>query len=213
MDFSNKLKELRKEKGLSQKVLGDFLGVTRQAVAAYEKDKRQPGYETLLKLSNYFNVSADYLLGRIESKDIDTFTIGENLRIIRGDLSYEELSDRIGRKLGAMILPDALEAYEKAKRKPVKAVVKVLANYAGVTNDFFYRNNSEVDLEKEKELTQNENNITVFFEGIDTKKSAKPEMFNSLSNVNDFDYGSIAEKMDVSVETVKGIIASYIHKS
>jgi len=43
-----------------------LLGITRPAYTAYEMGKRQPDYETLIKLADYFNVTVDYLLGRTE---------------------------------------------------------------------------------------------------------------------------------------------------
>lgn len=63
------LKKLRKEKGISLKELGAIIGVAESTVSLYENGKRQPDYETLLRLAEYFNVSADYLLrGESESE-------------------------------------------------------------------------------------------------------------------------------------------------
>lgn len=57
-----KLKELRKEKGISLKELGSIIGVAESTMSLYENGKRQPDYETLLKLAEYFGVTVDYLL-------------------------------------------------------------------------------------------------------------------------------------------------------
>ncbi len=57
-----KLRELRKEKGISLKELGTAMGVAESTMSLYENGKRQPDYETLLKLAEYFNVTVDYLL-------------------------------------------------------------------------------------------------------------------------------------------------------
>lgn len=54
---------LRKESQKTQQDLADYLGISRQAYSNYESSKRQPDYETLLKLGEYFNCSVDYLLG------------------------------------------------------------------------------------------------------------------------------------------------------
>lgn len=62
-----KLKELRKEKGISLKELGSIIGAAESTMSLYENGKRQPDYETLLKLAEYFGVTVDYLL-RGESK-------------------------------------------------------------------------------------------------------------------------------------------------
>ncbi len=58
-----RLKELRKEKKVSQYELAKFLGVTSQAYSYYEREERELGYEALTKLAKYFDVSIDYLLG------------------------------------------------------------------------------------------------------------------------------------------------------
>jgi transcriptional regulator with XRE-family HTH domain len=58
------LKQLRKEKGLKQKELGDLVHVTKVSICCYEKGTRTPNLDTFVELLNVFNVSADYLLNR-----------------------------------------------------------------------------------------------------------------------------------------------------
>ncbi len=54
---------IRKESHATQQEVADHLGISRQAYGNYESGKREPDYETLLKLGEYFNCSIDYLLG------------------------------------------------------------------------------------------------------------------------------------------------------
>lgn len=63
MNFAQRLKDLRNNKGLSQSALADILGRTQQAIGKWEVGKAEPDSTTLLKLANYFNVTTDYLLG------------------------------------------------------------------------------------------------------------------------------------------------------
>lgn len=63
------LKILRKQKGLYQKDVANFLGVDRTTYVKYENGVSEPDYNTLVKLAEFFNVSVDYLLGR-ETNDI-----------------------------------------------------------------------------------------------------------------------------------------------
>lgn len=58
------LLKLRKEKGVTQKDLAEYLQISRQAYANYEAGNRNPDFETLIKISEYFEVSVDYLLGK-----------------------------------------------------------------------------------------------------------------------------------------------------
>lgn len=62
------LKELRKKKGVSQEDAAKALGITLRTYQNYEYGQREPNIEMILKLSDYFNVSTDYLLGREKKK-------------------------------------------------------------------------------------------------------------------------------------------------
>ena len=63
-NFSDRLGVLRKEKVVSFVVLGNFLGLTDEAVRLLERGKRSPSFEVLCSLADYFDVSLDYLVGR-----------------------------------------------------------------------------------------------------------------------------------------------------
>lgn len=65
----NRLKELRIEKNNSQEDIGNILGVSNRAVGFYETGKRDIPTEYLIKLSEYFNCSIDYLLGKSNLRD------------------------------------------------------------------------------------------------------------------------------------------------
>lgn len=61
--FIERLKELRTEKGLSQKELGQILNTTNSSVCVWERGRSEPNLDTVAQLARYFDVSADYLLG------------------------------------------------------------------------------------------------------------------------------------------------------
>lgn len=64
-----RLGQIRKEKGISQQKLADFLQVSRSAVAMWERGASEPDIETLSRLSAFFEVSLDYLLARTDKKN------------------------------------------------------------------------------------------------------------------------------------------------
>jgi transcriptional regulator with XRE-family HTH domain len=65
MVFGDRLKELREEKGITQKQLGKVINISDRVIGYYESNDRFPKDEIILKLlSEYFNVSVDYLVGR-----------------------------------------------------------------------------------------------------------------------------------------------------
>lgn len=64
----NRFRELRNSRKLSQKDLAQALKISQQTVASWECGRTEPSNEYLKSIADYFNVSADYLLGR-ESSD------------------------------------------------------------------------------------------------------------------------------------------------
>ena len=61
--LGQRLKELRKEKGLTQNEVAKALGLHSVTYLHYEKDQREPPLAILMQMSIYFEVSTDYLLG------------------------------------------------------------------------------------------------------------------------------------------------------
>ena len=61
--FSERLRELRKEKGLTQQELAGKVGISRVGYGYWEKGKREPNFKKLILLAKYLDVSTDYLLG------------------------------------------------------------------------------------------------------------------------------------------------------
>ena len=75
--FDKILKLLRTEKSMSQQELADALGISKSAINMYERGERQPNFEVLESIADYFNVDIDYLLGRTNktTKIINPHTI------------------------------------------------------------------------------------------------------------------------------------------
>jgi len=63
------LKQLRNDMDLTQAELAKKIGVTTSSIGMYETEVRNPSYEVVVKLANFFNVSTDYLLGNTDSKN------------------------------------------------------------------------------------------------------------------------------------------------
>lgn len=68
MDFAEKIKELREEKGLSQQQLANELKISQSAIAKWELSKTQPTAKTLLLVAKYFDVSLEFLLDDEDAK-------------------------------------------------------------------------------------------------------------------------------------------------
>lgn len=84
--FSMRLKAIMKEKGVTQKQLAEQLHMTRQAVSLYMTGHSLPTIDKLLTITDYFDVSADYLIGKT-----DVRTQGADVNMI---CEYTGLSEK-----------------------------------------------------------------------------------------------------------------------
>jgi len=78
-DFSRCLSLLRQEKKVSQRSAAKDLGISQALLSHYENGVREPGLAFVIKACNYYNVSADFLLGRTLSRDGTTIVSAEEL--------------------------------------------------------------------------------------------------------------------------------------
>lgn len=73
----NKLKLLRTERGESLEKIAKYLNVTIQTVSNYENEKRDMSPDTIIKLSEYFKVNTDYLLGKSDVRNPEKVNIND----------------------------------------------------------------------------------------------------------------------------------------
>ncbi len=62
MDIAERLQDLRKKAGYSQEQVAEMLGISRQAVSKWESGQGKPDIENIIKLTEVYSVSADYIL-------------------------------------------------------------------------------------------------------------------------------------------------------
>ena len=98
-EFSRTLSLLRKERGVSQRTAAGDLGISQALLSHYENGAREPGLGFVCRVCDYYNVTADYLLGRSSnpngidrSADVTKAFIGE-LRVLanKAEAALEEL--------------------------------------------------------------------------------------------------------------------------
>ena len=112
----DRLKELRKAKGLTQSELGEMLGVKKSVVCLYEKEKRNPSVESIIDMVQIFNVTADYLLGTenkiqvVENEQTETYAFTkEEVNFILELKKYKDIYD--------VLIPDTKRGIEVIKRR------------------------------------------------------------------------------------------------
>lgn len=122
-NFAGVLRNLRIENNYRQEDLAEFLGLSKQVISNYENALREPSFEILIKLSDFFMVSTDYLLGRTSFRN---YSEAHDLEVCPDDSDdLKEFSIIIYRKLRA-----CLEKTQFLYReKPSNMTVMVLASY------------------------------------------------------------------------------------
>lgn len=129
--FGQRLKDLRLSENLTMEQLGAKLGLSKSAVNMYERGEREPGFENLETIADFFNVDIDYLLGKSDIKNRHPFTetvnslggsvfvpvlgsvpAGVPLSAVQDIIDYEEISKemaRAGEHFGLRIKGDSME--------------------------------------------------------------------------------------------------------
>ena len=69
-NIANRLKGLRKAKGVRQKDVTSAIGINERTYRSYEAGAIEPSAVTIVKLADYFNISADYLLCRTDNPNM-----------------------------------------------------------------------------------------------------------------------------------------------
>lgn len=112
MDFYERLTALMKERGLSQKMLENAIGISNGSVSKWNKST--PNVKTLRKLEDYFGVTADYLLTGKEKEKADYSAVNA------------ELADLI---LTDKKLSEALQVYVKLSATQKDAIINIINSY------------------------------------------------------------------------------------
>lgn len=77
MKLAEKIQDLRKKNGLSQEQLADKLGISRQAISKWESEQSVPDIDKIVLLSNFFDVSTDYLLKNADEVEVQSEEVKE----------------------------------------------------------------------------------------------------------------------------------------
>lgn len=113
-----RITKLRKDAQLSQSDLAEKIGVSQQTISKYEQGTREPDISTLLRLSQLFNVSIDYLLENPYRNTSSPTIINDDEKEL---LSYYSQLNKVDKRwiMGQMI--DLIKKSEEQKKKLPKA--------------------------------------------------------------------------------------------
>lgn len=117
----NNLKKIRKSKGIYQEEVAKFLNVARNTYSRYERDIHKMDPDTLIKLSKYFNISVDYIIGNID----EPVTLDE-IRFMKG-IGRSNMSDN--EIMNQYNLVD--DEGKPATKKDIKEILNMLRKFEG----------------------------------------------------------------------------------
>jgi len=167
--FTSRLKELRKEKKITQKELADSLGLAQSTIANYEQGIRFPDNAMIKKLADYFSVSLDYLLKRTEVREI--VLTKKNYEFINklDDLEYKSI-------ISKKYLDELIKGDKKAARELIIDAFKRGLDIQGIYFDILEPALKEVGFLWEKHIVDiwNEHYIT----------DTTIEIMNEIKNLN-----------------------------
>ncbi len=156
--IGDRLRYLLQERGQEQKQFAEMFGLKVSTLNGYVTNYRTPDIELQKRFADYFGVTVDYLIGRTDDyKGMEKQFRGSNVELLRGSMTYEELSAGIMSKLdfpteySDLFSAEYLENLAKGKVTPTPQRVSLLSTYAEVSPDFFYVVNTASDLMAEKE--------------------------------------------------------------
>lgn len=103
MNLGEKIDYFIFQRGITQKILADDLNIATTTLNGYIKNNRQPSFETLILIANYFGVSCDYLLGNENNsytvKDIAFLQRYKSLNIDQKELIDSQITIMINQNL------------------------------------------------------------------------------------------------------------------
>lgn len=144
---NDKLFELREYKNLTQKAVGEILGVRQQTYAEWEKGKKIIPLKHLVTLANFYNVSIDYLTGLSRNKKVFYTYKTLNKEEIGKRIVYVRNLYNIKQKDLAKILntsPSTVCAYEKGNTLILTAFLYQIAREYNISIDWFIGANSKI---------------------------------------------------------------------
>ena len=92
---AERIKQLRKKKGISQSELAEVIGVKNNTVSTWERGTRKPDFEALNLLSDYFEVSFEYILGSSDKEEARVKPTEEELDQLALSALADELYDNV----------------------------------------------------------------------------------------------------------------------
>lgn len=141
--LANNLRMLRKELKLSQTEVAEKLGLGYYTLGKWEQGRAEPSADDLVRLADFFKVSTDFLLGRVDDTDNIVPSLPANGTDIGRNILLRFRDIRLGRKLSQKTVAEALQIsqqtysdYEHGKTNPDLLTLSKIADFFKVSVDY-----------------------------------------------------------------------------
>lgn len=142
--IGNEIQKLRKLHNLTQAELASKLNVSTSTIGMYESDNREPRIAIILKLSELFSVSTDYLLGSHTTEKIllNKSDFGSRLKVLRDskNLTQADLADLLD------VDRTSISKYENNKQEPELHIIRKISTLFNVSIDFLLGNSIDENI-------------------------------------------------------------------
>lgn len=138
-DFARTLALLRHERGISQRQAAEALGISQALLSHYENGAREPGLNFVVKACDFYNVSADFLLGRTLSRDGTTILDADTLYDVsneRDNVLKGSVMATLSKKL---VVNSAGVLFDLLGKLGNKKAIKAASNYLSTALYILYR--------------------------------------------------------------------------
>jgi transcriptional regulator with XRE-family HTH domain len=119
--FAERLRQLRKEKGLTLEQLAQALATTKATLSRYENNERKPKAEFVQQLAGYFHVSVDYLLGRTDIRNSDVIE-----EAIKDDPELERIWNMLSNREDVRLMFKKIADLKPADVKRILKIIEIV---------------------------------------------------------------------------------------
>jgi transcriptional regulator with XRE-family HTH domain len=120
--FAERLKQLRKENGITMEDLAEEIGTTKSTISRYENNKREPKKHFIEKTAEYFNVSTDYLLGLKNEKS----SADKIKKAISDDPELHDVWDKISKRENLQLLFKQTKNLDDSSIRQIIRIIKAI---------------------------------------------------------------------------------------
>lgn len=138
-DFARTLALLRQERGISQRRAAEALGVSQALLSHYENGLREPGLNFVVKVCDFYNVSADFLLGRTLSRDGTTIIDADSLYDVSNERDHVLKGSVMATLARKLIVNSVNVLFDLLGKLGNKGAIKAASNYLTTTVYILYR--------------------------------------------------------------------------